>query len=67
VNSKPNERDIVALANGMLDELNDRNLPLKIYSRELLFSSRARREYVEPDLISYPLNGTGFQTAFQET
>jgi hypothetical protein len=67
VNSKASGRDIVALANGMLDELNDRNLPLKIYSRELLFSPRARREFVEPDLIRDPLNGAVFQTALQET
>ena len=67
VNSKANEREIVALANGMLDELSDRNLPLKRYSRELLFSPRARREYIEPDPEGYQPNALDLQMAFQET
>ena len=39
----------VEKANGLC-ELYDKDHPLKFYSRELLFSDRARAEYVEPDL-----------------
>jgi hypothetical protein len=35
-------------------ELFDKDYPLKFYSRELLFSDRARAEYVGPDLQYYP-------------
>jgi len=42
----------VEIANGLC-ELFDKDHPLKFYSRELLFSDRARGEYVEPDLISF--------------
>ena len=38
-------------ANGLC-ELYDKDHPLKFYSRELLFSDRARSEYVEPDLVA---------------
>ena len=37
-----------------LCELFDKDYPLKFYSRELLFSDRARAEYVGPDLALYP-------------
>ena len=40
----------VEKANG-LRELFDKDHPLKFYSRELLFSERARTEYVEPDRV----------------
>ena len=48
----------LARTNGgsMLDKANelaalyDKDYPMRFYSRELLFSERARREYVEPDL-----------------
>ena len=33
-----------------LAALYDKDYPMKFYSRELLFSERARAEYVEPDL-----------------
>ena len=39
----------VEKANGLC-ELYDKDHPLKFYSRGLLFSDRARAEYVEPDL-----------------
>ncbi len=50
--------DYLARANGdpLLDKANelaalyDKDYPMKFYSRELLFSDRARAEYVEPDL-----------------
>ena len=41
----------VEKANGLC-ELYDKDHPLKFYSRELLFSDRARAEYVEPDLLA---------------
>lgn len=41
----------VEKANGLC-ELFDKDHPLKFYSRELLFSDRARAEYVEPDLVT---------------
>ena len=41
----------VEMANGLC-ELYDKDHPLKFYSRELLFSDRARAEYVEPDLLA---------------
>ncbi len=42
--------DIVQLAVRLGDELNDTKLALKHYSRELLFSTEARRAFVPPDL-----------------
>jgi len=40
------------LAGLLLERYGDRELPLKYYSRELLFSSKARLNWVEPDLSS---------------
>lgn len=37
-----------------LCELYDKDHPLKFYSRELLFSDRARAEFVEPDVNPLP-------------
>lgn len=42
-------RSLVDLANG-LAETADKTLPLRHYSRELLFSWEARLDWVEPDL-----------------
>ena len=47
------ELDFVEKAN-RLCELFDKDHPLKFYSRELLFSDRARAEYVGPDITPYP-------------
>lgn len=44
----------VALANGLIESRGDSKLPLKHYSRELLFSPEARVEFVEPDLKALP-------------
>jgi hypothetical protein len=38
-------------------QLAEKELPLRHYSRESLFSDRARREFVEPDLVSLPSGG----------
>jgi hypothetical protein len=42
-------RSLVALANDLADSA-DKSLPLKHYTRELLFSTEARAAWVEPDL-----------------
>ncbi len=43
---------IVEVCNKLIEEL-DKDLPLKFYSRELLFSGKARAEFVEPDLQNF--------------
>ena len=47
------ELSFVEKANSLC-ELFDKDYPLKFYSHELLFSDRARTEYVGPDLAQYP-------------
>ena len=56
------EAGLAALANGLLATVPDTNLPLKYYSRELLFSTEARLGYVEPDLedFSFSINNLVF-------
>jgi len=46
------EEDLGVLANTMLAEFTDRDLPLREYTRETLFSAQARQTYVKPDLIA---------------
>ncbi len=41
---------LATLANELIDLYNDPRLPLSYYSRDLLFSTSARHEYVPPDL-----------------
>lgn len=41
---------LVGLANRLLDECGDPSLPLKFYTKEILFSAAARKRYVRPDL-----------------
>jgi hypothetical protein len=43
----------VEKANRILEAGGDKDLPLKFYSRELLFSDRARAEFVAPDLKEF--------------
>jgi hypothetical protein len=38
------------LANELIERCGDSTLPLRYYSRELLYSAKARREYFPPDL-----------------
>jgi len=47
------ETDLAALVNKMLVALSDRDLPFRVYSRELLFSPDARARFVEPDLNEF--------------
>lgn len=44
----------VEKVNGLC-ELYDKDHPLKFYSREILFSDRARAEYVEPDIRAFDI------------
>lgn len=51
INSK-NKNSIVELTNELAENF-DKDLPLRFYSRELLFSDRARAEFVAPDLKEF--------------
>ncbi len=44
------ETSLVEFANRILEIGGDKELPLKFYSRERLFSDAARRNYIEGDL-----------------
>lgn len=47
---------LASIANTLIERFDDPNLPLKYYSRELLYSAAARRDYLPPDLrYSRPL------------
>src|SRR5687767_5829712 len=41
---------VAPLTNELIDRFKDPNLPLRYYSRDLLFSTKARRDYCPPDL-----------------
>jgi hypothetical protein len=43
---------LAPLANELIERLSDPDLPLRYYSRDLLFSTKARRDYFPPDLQS---------------
>jgi hypothetical protein len=51
--SSKNGYSIVELTNEVIKICADKDLPLKFYTRELLFSDRARTEFVEPDLKDF--------------
>lgn len=61
------EKSIAVLANGLLSSVDDTKLPLKYYSRELLFSTEARLNYIEPDLEKFPLQMNGFSFVLENT
>lgn len=44
------QKSLAFLANKLINSFDNTGLPLKFYSRELLFSPEARAHYVEPDL-----------------
>lgn len=48
-----NGYSIVDAANLVVENLGDKDLPLKFYSREFLFSDAARKDFVEPDLEEF--------------
>ena len=51
MHSRPKGEALFLIANAMIEKLGDTALPLRIYSRERLFSVTARREFVAPDLV----------------
>ena len=53
------EKGLAELANELVATVNETRLPLRFYSRELLFSAKARMSYVEPDLEDFPLSTSG--------
>jgi hypothetical protein len=48
------QRPFAELAAELIATYPDSKLPLRYYSRELLYSVAARREWVEPDITSWP-------------
>ena len=48
------DKGLTALANDLILFYTDSKLPLKFYSREILFSAGAREKYVLPDLRRFP-------------
>ena len=46
-------------------ELADKNLPLKYYTRERLFSDEARRDWVPPELSQFPTSNSQFPSNAQ--
>ncbi len=48
-------RSIVHLANGLIEQYADRTLPFRYYTRDRLMSSEARINWVEPDLRAIEL------------
>ncbi len=50
IHGRPKGEPLYQMANALVNEF-DSDLPLRVYSRELLFSVTARRCYVAPDLI----------------
>lgn len=48
------EKSLAILANKLTASFNNSKLPLAFYSYELLFSPKARAQYIEPDLVDKP-------------
>ena len=51
-----NDESLAQIANALVAEVNDTKLPLNFYSRERLFSVKARLSYVEPNLKAFSMN-----------
>lgn len=49
--AKENLTSLVEFANRIIEIGADKDLPLKYYSREILFSDRARKIFIEPDKL----------------
>lgn len=54
VRSAPAGRPIDELAQALIGQWGDKNLPLRHYSPHRLFSAEARRSWMEPDLAPLP-------------
>jgi hypothetical protein len=48
-----NGYSVVETTNLILENFDDKDYPLKFYSRELLFSDAARKDFVEPDIKEF--------------
>ena len=48
------DQEADTLERRLLEAVGDRELPLRYYSRECLFSTEARRQWVAPDLQPLP-------------
>jgi len=48
-----NGYSVVETANLILDNFSDKDLPLQFYSRELLFSDAARKDFIKSDLKEF--------------
>jgi hypothetical protein len=48
-----NGYSVVETTNLILEKFDDKDFPLKFYSRELLFSDAARSKFVEPDIKEF--------------
>lgn len=59
VRSVENSRPFGELARELIERHGDRDLPLRHYTRERLFSVAARRSWVEPDLVPLEIHLAG--------
>lgn len=50
---------LMRLANDLIAECNDTKLPLSFYTRERLFSTEARLNYIEPNLKAFAMTLEG--------
>ena len=48
-----NGYSVVETTNSLLENFDDKDFPLRFYSRELLFSDAARSEFIEPDIKEF--------------
>ena len=55
VRSEDRSLPLDTLAERLIEKYGDRELPLRFYSKELLFSVEARHGWIEPDLRPYSL------------
>lgn len=55
IDSRTDNDDLAALANGLIRNHKDSSQPLMFYSSELLFSAKARLDYYPPDIRVRPL------------
>jgi hypothetical protein len=57
LDERPAKTPLIELGQKLLERYNDPELPLRFYSREVLFSNSARADYVPPDLrVNMPLH-----------
>lgn len=53
IEKRGRDKGLAALANELVESCNDTKLPFRFYSHELLFSVKARMNFVEPDLLGF--------------